>query len=186
MIDMENQGASVVITHHILEGKQQEYEKWLDDIMPISKHSEGFIDLQIVRPIPHLTFVYTVIIRFDTIKNLKNWMESSDRKRFIEKAHRFFKKDDKYQIKSGLDFLFNRETVSSKAPVRWKQFLVTWSAIYPLSLGVPVVVFWILNSLGSSLPHYFAALVNSGCIVLLMVYLVMPNYTRLIKRWLYK
>ena len=113
-------------------------------------------------------------------------MESPDRKRLIEKAHRLFKKDDRYQIKSGLEFLFNGETVSSKAPVRWKQFLVTWSAIYPLSLGVPLVVFWILNRLGSSLPHYSAALVNSGCIVLLMVYVVMPNYTKLIKRWLYK
>ena len=29
---MENSGASVVITHHILNGKQQEYEKWLEEI----------------------------------------------------------------------------------------------------------------------------------------------------------
>jgi antibiotic biosynthesis monooxygenase (ABM) superfamily enzyme len=46
---MENQGASVVITHHILDGKQSQYEKWLDEIVPVTKHSEGFIDLQIVR-----------------------------------------------------------------------------------------------------------------------------------------
>ncbi len=25
-------------------------------------------------------------------------------------------------------------------PVRWKQFLITWSAIYPLALGVPLMV----------------------------------------------
>ncbi len=101
---MENQGASVVINHHILDGKQSQYEKWLDEIVPVTKHSEGFIDLQIIRPIPDLTFVYTVIIRFDTINHLKNWMESEDRKQLIEKASPLFRKNDHYQIKSGLDF----------------------------------------------------------------------------------
>ncbi|MGQ7854095.1 hypothetical protein ACUN24_07580 [Pedobacter sp. WC2501] len=183
---MENSGASVVITHHILEGKQKEYEKWLDEILPVSKHATGFIDLQIVRPIPKLTFVYTVIIRFDTINNLKSWMESRDRKQLIEKASPFFRKNDRYQIKSGLDFLFNAENEGHKVPVRWKQYLVTWSAIYPLSLIIPVLLLPILRWLGIPVNHYFDAFINSGCIVLLMVYVVMPNYTRLIKKWLFK
>jgi antibiotic biosynthesis monooxygenase (ABM) superfamily enzyme len=183
---MENQGASVVITHHILDGKQQQYEKWLDEIVPITKHSNGFIDLQIVRPIPHLTFVYTVIIRFDTIENLKTWMESEDRKMLIQKANPFFKKNDNYQIKSGLDFLFNSEKEGTKVPVRWKQFLVTWSAIYPLSLLIPLIVLPILRFLQIPANHYFDALINSGFIVFLMVFVVMPNYTKIIKKWLYK
>jgi len=183
---MENSGASVVITHHILEGKQKEYEKWLDEILPVSKHATGFIDLQIVRPIPKLTFVYTVIIRFDTIDNLKSWMESNDRKQLIEKASPFFRKNDRYQIKSGLDFLFNAENEGHKVPVRWKQYLVTWSAIYPLSLIIPVLLLPFLRWLGIPVNHYFDAFINSGCIVLLMVYVVMPNYTRLIKKWLFK
>jgi len=183
---MENPGASVVITHHILDGKQQQYELWLAEIIPISKHAEGFIDLQIVRPIPKLTFVYTVIIRFDTIDHLRHWMESQERARLIEKANTFFRKNDRYQIKSGLDFLFNAENEGNKTPVRWKQFLATWSAIYPLSLLIPVLLFPLLRLLNVAANHYFDALVSSGCVVLLMVYLVMPNYTRLIKKWLYK
>lgn len=103
---METQGASVVITHHVLDGKQSEYEKWLDEILPLSKSAKGFIDWQIVRPIPNLTFVYTVIIRFDTIENLRNWMESDTRRKLIDKAHPLFTKEDNYEIKSGLDFLF--------------------------------------------------------------------------------
>ena len=182
---MENPGASVVITHHILENKQKEYEKWLDEIIPISHHAVGFIDLQIVRPIPKLTFVYTVIIRFDTIAHLKDWMESPDRKRLIEKANPFFRKNDRYQINSGLDFLFEANE-GSKAPVRWKQFFVTWSAIYPLSLIVPLIVLPFLRWIAVPTNHYFDALINSGCIVLLMVYVVMPNYTKVIKKWLYK
>lgn len=183
---MKNQGASVVITHHILDGKQKEYENWLKEIVPLTKHSEGFIDLQIVRPIPNLTFVYTVIIRFDTIDNLKKWMESDNRKKLIEKANPFFRKNDKYQIKSGLDFLFNTENEGSKVPVRWKQYLVTWSAIYPLSIVIPLILFPSLRFLQVPANHYFDAFISSGIIVLLMVFVVMPNYTKLIKKWLYK
>src|SRR3954451_16943582 len=61
---MVNQNASVVITHHIADGKQDEYEKWLDVIGPVARKSKGNIDWQIIRPIPKLTFNYTVIIRF--------------------------------------------------------------------------------------------------------------------------
>ncbi|MET3534986.1 antibiotic biosynthesis monooxygenase [Chryseobacterium limigenitum] len=183
---MENQGASVVITHHILDGKQKEYENWLKEIVPLTKHSEGFIDHQIVRPIPDLTFVYTVIIRFDTITNLKKWMESDDRKKLIEKANPLFRKNDNYQIKSGLDFLFNAENEGNKIPVRWKQFLATWSAIYPLSIIIPLILIPLLRFLKIPANHYFDALINSGIIVFMMVFVVMPNYTKLIKKWLYK
>ncbi|MEZ0130577.1 antibiotic biosynthesis monooxygenase, partial [Flavobacterium sp. LBUM151] len=96
------------------------------------------------------------------------------------------RKNDNYQIKSGLDFLFNSENEGNKVPVRWKQFLVTWSAIYPLSLVIPLLVIPVLRLLKIPANHYFDALVNSGFIVFLMVFVVMPNYTRLIKKWLYK
>jgi len=182
---MENQGASVVITHHILDGKQQEYEQWLNEIVPLTKHSEGFIDHQIVRPIPNLTFVYTVIIRFDTIENLKNWMESDDRKKLIEKASPMFRKNDNYKIKSGLDFLFESES-ETKIPVRWKQYLATWSAIYPLSLLIPLIILPFLRFLKIPINHYFDGLIVSGGIVFLMVYVVMPKYTKLIRKWLFK
>lgn len=183
---MENQGASVVITHHILEGKQKEYEGWLDEIIPQTRHAEGFIDLQIVRPIPGLTFVYTVIIRFSTIAQLKNWMYSENRKKLIEKANPLFTKNDNYEIRSGLDFLFTSESTSGKAPVRWKQFLVTWSAIYPLSLLVPLILLSFLDVLNVPKNHYLEALLISGIIVFLMVFVVMPVYTKLIRKWLYR
>ncbi len=182
---MENQGASVVISHHILDGKQQEYEQWLNEIVPLTKHSKGFIDHQIVRPIKDLTFVYTIIIRFDTIENLKNWMDSNDRKKLIEKANPFFRKNDNYKIKSGLDFLFETEN-ETKVPVRWKQYLVTWSAIYPLSLVVPLVILPLLRFLKIPVNHYLDGFFISGFIVFLMVFVVMPNYTKLIRKWLFK
>lgn len=183
---MENQGASVVINHHILDGKQSEYEDWLNEIGPICRSSKGNIDWQIIRPIPKLTYNYTVIIRFDTIENLKNWMESDVRESLIEKAKPLFTKDDDYYIKTGLDFLFLTENQTQKVPVRWKQYLVTWSAIYPLSIIVPLLLLPLLTFLGFSDNVLIKSFFVSGTIVFIMVYLLMPSYTRVIKKWLYK
>ena len=183
---MENQGASVVITHHILDNKQLEYDQWLAEIVPLTKHAKGFIDLQIIRPIPKLTFVYTVIIRFDTVDNLKIWMESDTRKRMIDRASPLFRKDDRYQIRSGLEFLFETPEQASKIPRRWKQYLVTWSAIYPLSLVMPMILLPVLRYFHIPQNRLSDGLLISGCIVFLMVYLVMPNYTKLIRKWLNK
>lgn len=183
---MENEGATVVITHHVLDGKHQAYEDWLNEIGPICRNAIGHIDWQIIRPIPSLTYSYTVIIRFDTIENLKNWMESYDRKRLIEKIRPLLFKDDNYFIKTGLDFLFTPNNDKTKIPLRWKQYLVTWSAIYPLSIIIPLILLPLLRILNIPQIRFIDSFFTSGIIVLMMVYIIMPNYTSWIKKWLYK
>ena len=133
-----------------------------------------------------MTFIYTVIVRFDTIENLKSWMESKERKRLIEKLNPISAKKDNYYIKSGLDFLFISENQNNKVPLRWKQYIATWSAIYPLSVIIPLIIVPFLRQLNFPQNRYLDSFFISGLIVLLMVYVVMPNYTRLIKKWLYK
>jgi antibiotic biosynthesis monooxygenase (ABM) superfamily enzyme len=183
---MEKQGASVVITHQIIAGKQQEYENWLNEIGPLCRNAVGHLDWQIIRPIPTLTSTYNVIIRFDSTAHLKDWMNSQERSRLIEKAAPFLDKGDNYTINSGLDFLFTPLESKTKVPLRWKQYLATWSAIYPLSIGIPLIILPILRKSGIPQYRYIDSLLISGVIVLLMVYLVMPYYTKLIKKWLYK
>lgn len=182
---MKKQGASVVINHQIIEGKQDEYETWLNEIGPLCRKYEGHMDWQIIRPIPNVTFTYTVILRFDTIENLKNWMHSEDRKNLIAKVRPLLAKDDDYYINSGLDFLFSPKNESTKAPVKWKQFLVTWSAIFPLVLFTPLAVLPLLGLFHISGNRYVDTFFITGTIVFLMVYVIMPRYTKWIKKWLY-
>lgn len=182
---MENTGASVVITHRIMEGKQQEYENWLTEIGPLCRSAPGHMDLQIIRPIPNLTFTYTVLIRFDSIGHLRNWMESEARLELINKVRPFLLKDDEYRISSGLDFLFTPQNMGTKPPVRWKQYMVTWSAIYPLVLFIPPLLVPVLRQAALPQSYYLDTLLITSTIVFLMVYLIMPHYTRLIKKWLY-
>lgn len=181
----EDQGATVVITHRVRSDRHADYERWLNEIAPLCKASPGHLDWHIVRPVPGLTETYTVVIRFDTKAHLQAWMNSPDRKRLIEQAKPLFVSGDDFFISSGLDFWFTPAGAKAKIPVRWKQYLVTWSAIYPLALGVPLVVAPALRAAGAPGHPWLTTLVVTGLVVFLMVYVVMPRYTRLIQRWLF-
>ncbi len=180
-----DQGATVVITHRVRARAQAEYERWLERIAPLCRASPGCLDWHIVRPIPGLTETYTVVIRFDTNEHLRLWMESDARARLIDEARPLFVTGDDFFISSGLDFWFTPAGAKAKLPVRWKQYLLTWSAIYPLALLVPMVVVPALDALGVPRLQPLTTLAVTGVVVFLMVYVVMPRYTRLVRRWLF-
>jgi antibiotic biosynthesis monooxygenase (ABM) superfamily enzyme len=182
---VENEGATAVITHKVREDKQPDYETWLNEVAPLCKASAGHLDWHIIRPIPGLTETYTVVIRFDTAANLQKWMDSPTRARLIEKVSPLLVRGDDFFVSSGLDFWFAPGGAKATVPLRWKQFIVTWSAIYPLVLGVPLVVTPALRRLGIPDDPLLTALAVTATVVFLMVYVVMPRYTRLIKRWLF-
>ena len=178
-------GATVVITHKVRESSHLEYDEWLDEIGPLCRASTGNLDWHIIRPILGLTSTYTIVIRFDTKEHLQLWMESPTRGQLIEKVEPLLVSGDDFYISSGLDFWFVPEGAKAKVPARWKQYLVTWSAIYPLALGVPLIVAPVLRSVGVANNHLFTTLVVTGVVVFLMVYVVMPRYTKLVRRWLF-
>lgn len=178
-------GATVVITHHVSQDQQPQYEKWLNEIGPICKASQGLLDWHIIRPIAGLTDTYTVIIRYDNHDHLKTWIESEDRKRLLSKIGNILANKEDVHINSGLDFLFNQAGDKPKTPVRWKQFLVTWSAIFPLVACIPLILLPILRVLHVPNIHLLHTLIVTGVVVSLMVYVVMPRYTKLVRRWLF-
>jgi antibiotic biosynthesis monooxygenase (ABM) superfamily enzyme len=180
------QGATVVITHRVRDGQHETYATWLNEIGPLVRAWKGHLDWQIIRPLTGLTGTYTVVIRFDSRENLESWMHSPERLRLIDKVQPLLAQKDDFFIRSGLDFWFTPEGAKAKIPVRWKQFLVTWSAIFPLVLGASLVVPPLLRILGLPDNHYLYTLLATGLVVFMMVYVVMPRYTKLIQRWLFE
>ncbi|SDT09550.1 hypothetical protein SAMN05216421_2884 [Halopseudomonas xinjiangensis] len=183
--DPRDVGATAVITHRVQSEKHTQYEAWLNEIAPVCRAWPGHLDWHIVRPIPRLTETYTIIIRFDTAEHLRNWMQSSERERLIDKVKPLFAGADDFYISSGLDFWFAPEGAKAKVPKRWKQYLITWSAIFPLVLGVPYLVGPALDLLGIAGSRVLSTLMVTAIIVFLMVYVIMPRYTRLVQRWLF-
>jgi uncharacterized protein len=89
------------------------------------------------------------------------------------------------EIATGLEYWFTPPSVAPLRAKPFKQFLVTLSAIYPLTQIVP----WLLQPLLTLEPLRrwppVQGLIVVLAIVYLMVYVIMPRYTRLVARWLF-
>ncbi len=178
-------GASAVITHRVSAAQQPAYEQWLEEISPVCRASAGMLDWHLIRPIAGYTDTYTVVIRYDSEQHLKQWMSSDIRQQLIAKVEKLLNAKDSYQIKSGLDFWFVADTGKVLLPVRWKQFLLTWSAIFPLVSGVSLLMIPLMDQAGLPQNRLLHTFLITGVVVALMVYLVMPRYTKLVRNWLY-
>ena len=88
-------------------------------------------------------------------------------------------------IKTGFEFWFTPPP-AGKAAKPYKQYLVTLSAIYPLTILVPSALQPLFAQVpGLALPG-IRQLLSAAIIVALMVYVIMPRYTRALSRWLWR
>lgn len=174
-----------VIRHTVMAGKEQEYEAWLREIVPIAGSAQGHSGVNVIRPHSG-SRTYTIVLHFDRLEHLEQWLASDIRKRLILKVQHLLEDGDQVEIKTGLEFWFTPSASEQKRAKPYKQFLITLSAIFPLTMLVP----WSLAPLFRAVPTFglpgISNFVAAAIIVALMTYVIMPRYTRLIAGWLYR
>ena len=177
-----NKSVALIITHTVKAGEENRYEVWLTEILSAVSSFPGYLGREIFRPTQG-TRTYTSIVRFDANDHLNAWLESETRRSFVDRVSDLLKKGDVHEIRTGIDFWFTPEGV--KPPRPWKQFLLTLSAVYPLSLAIVSLLRYaadVVPVLGQPLIN---GLLTSATLTALLTFTVMPRYTRLMKRWLY-
>jgi antibiotic biosynthesis monooxygenase (ABM) superfamily enzyme len=179
----EHSEVTSVIRHSVKEGRQDEYESWLRQIVPTAAKFPGHRGVNVIRP-PAGAREYTVVLHFDTIDNLRGWLDSAERRQLIGKVLPILAGEDSVEIKTGLEFWFTPP--SGKQLARpYKQYLVTLSVIYPLSILVPALFALAFERIPVLLPQYIRQLFTDAALVGLITYVIMPRYVRLIAKWLY-
>ena len=120
------------------------------------------------------------------IEHLEGWLSSNARKRLLAEIEPYLEGGDQVENTTGLEFRFTPPDSEQKQAKRYKQFLVTWSVIFPLTIFVP----WVLHPLFQTIPLLglpgISNLIIAGMIVGLLTYVIMPPYTRMITTWLYR
>ncbi|MGB0134304.1 antibiotic biosynthesis monooxygenase [Dokdonella sp.] len=175
--------ATLVIQHWIGRGKSEEYEQWLGRIMPASQSFPGHLGANVIRP-SDADQPYTIVLRFDTIEHLEGWARSDRRKALVSEIAHLLVAPDTVNVHTGAAFWFTPVMAGAKAPVRWKQALLTLVVIYPLTLAIPALLGMVFAAVpwsGGRLVDGFIAFVT---IVVLVVYLIMPRLTRWLAGWL--
>lgn len=181
-----SEAATFVIRHAVAAKHREDYERWLNEIGEEGRGFEGHLGAQIIRPPKSCSpCTYITTVRFDSEEHLLAWANSEARAKHLERIEHILLDGDNVEIHSGIAFWFTpQESMAQARP--WKQFLVVLSAIYPLTIIVP----WLLGPLFDILPEtgsfWLSKLIGSVCITGLMVYVIMPRYTRLVSSWLYR
>lgn len=174
----------MVIRHHVRPGAQTQYLEWLKRIIPVAARFPGHRGVNVLPPGGEGA-LYTITIRFDTLVQAQDWLGSTIRQALMGQAMGMLEHSEEVHTVTGLEFWFTPQA-GAKHARPFKQFLVTLSVIYPLTLVLP----WLLAPLIERVPllHHQAVsgLVIAAAIVGLMTYVVMPRYTRLVRRWLFE
>lgn len=183
----EESGAiTLKICHRVKPEARAEYEAWLKRIIHVAGQYPGHLGVHILRPAEGHND-YEIALRFASHAEAGRWLESAERKALINDALPAFREEEVIQIQSGIDYWFSPPNAPvNKQPVRWKQWLVTTSVIWPLTMLVPFLwgplfaLFPWLNTWG--IRHGVVA----ASVVGLVVYVVMPRVVRLVASWMFR
>jgi uncharacterized protein len=176
---------TVVIQHQPKPQAQLPYEQWLKKIMPVAARFPGHRGVNVIRPAAG-AMGYTVTLRFDSLPHAEDWLRSEARRELVAEVEPLLSRSETLDTVTGLEFWFAPAAAAQPRARPYKQLLITWSVIYPLTLLVP----WLVQPLVAAVPVLGEPLVEhlivTGLVVALITYVVMPRYVRLVAGWLYR
>jgi antibiotic biosynthesis monooxygenase (ABM) superfamily enzyme len=183
MSETQQETVTLVVRHQVRPNHVPRYEAWLRRIIATASQCPGHLGVDVVRSRQASLAQFTCVLRFASLQQLQDWIESEQRRQLIAEVEPLLRAGDQLEIAQGKEFWFMPESAQSPPP-RWKQACVTFLVILPLSLLVPLLwqpLFQLAPWLGGYLPSNIAITLS---IVLLVVYLFMPMATRLFAAWL--
>jgi hypothetical protein len=179
----DNQPVTAVISQRVPRRHQAAYERWMQGISEAARQFPGHSGITVIRPEAGICVEFVIILKFDCYGNLKRWLDSDERQRWLAKAQPFIAVQDQVQILTGFETWF---TLPARAvqgtPARYKMAILTTFAVFcAVNLFNPIL----LPLLTRFLPRLLASLAVTYLVVLFLTYGVMPRLTKLFRRWLY-
>lgn len=179
--DALSEPATVVFSWTAKPGKEDVFEQRMHEIHRIARTYPGHMGVTTIKS-PERSGSFQTVLRFDTKAHLDAWLRSPIRKKLArsieEVAH-----NEQTKLATGLETWFEVPGHTITPPPRWKMVVVTFIAIYPISLAYGLVV----ASHMANWPVWTRSLILPLFAPVLLTYLFMPFLTqRVLKRWLYR
>lgn len=173
---------TVVARRRVRQGKEPDYEAWLDRLIRQASALPGYLGTNVQRPQPGGPREYTSVFRFDSVEHLREFEESELRRRALREVVDYVESDAVWEKLTGLEFWFTPPpgTVVPQ-PSRLRMAVVMVFVVYGLVLSIGTLVSYVL----STAPTPLRLLVTITIEVFLMTYVIMPRLTRWLARWIY-
>jgi antibiotic biosynthesis monooxygenase (ABM) superfamily enzyme len=175
----EREPATAVFARRVKPGREAQYESLARQMVETSKAFPGQLAATVLHE--NDSRDYTLLYSFTDRSALQAWLESPDRRQLLREADALAEQHLRLPPLTGLETWFplpHRATI--KPPPRWKMWLVSLLAIYPLvvifqATIVPPIKAWPLLARSAILPL---------TLLTLMTFVVMPVVTRVVQSWL--
>ncbi len=176
-------GVTVVITRRVKPGHEPAYEAALAALQADGPRFDGYLGATTQRPPPGAAEpVYTSVIRFAQVEQLRAFERSERRAAFAAAVTPHVLADAAWAEHTGLEFWFSPPAGTVVAqPVRWRMALVMVLVVYLLVAAIGGAV----GALLPGLPPALRLLLTIALEVALLTWWLMPRLTRWLAHWIY-
>lgn len=165
-------------------GMERELEVWMEGIGTAASRFPGFLGRKVIHPRPGSGGDYVVILWFERLEHLENWVISGERASWIERGEALVEGGFHFENVSGLESLFlsttQRKAAGGVAPPRWKMAVVLVVLLYPLVLALRYLYDGMFPG-WSDPARVLLGVVSSVAIV---TFVALPLSVRILRPWL--
>ncbi len=174
------EAVTVVVTHSLRPGHEQEFEAWLRGIGATAAQYDGYRGYVTI-PQGVDSLERHVAFRFDSVQELEAFWLSSDSEEWRSQLDQLVTEPSRYHKEVGLEHWFMAPG-SGVAPSRHRMTVVVFLAILPLVSLIPSrLTPW----LAGYMPAWLAGVLTTAVLVILMSYVAMPLVAHLFRSWLH-
>lgn len=174
---------TLVIRHQPLADQQDAYQRWLQRAVTAARAACGHLGVDVIPPAEEGA-AFTTLVRFADVDQLQAWLASPERQALIAEVTPLLHEADAPEVHADAEFWFNPPRPGVRPPPAWKQAVLTYLVIAPLTMLIPPLwqpLFARYPALAGTVP---SNLLITLCIVPLVVFLIMPRVSRLCAPWL--
>jgi uncharacterized protein len=172
---------TVLYSRRVKPGREADFETWARGIVAAARQFPGHLGASVLDAPGSRE--YHILFSFADPRSLRAWLDSDERRRWLARVGELLEADRGLQQLTGLETWFKlpgANVPTMTPPPRWKMWLVSLIAVYPLVLAFQALVVPRMARL--SLP--LRALVFPLVLLTLMTFVVMPMVTWALRRWL--
>ena len=174
---------TMLITRRVLYGQTAAFKELMQKMEEAAQQFSGHMGGFLIEPEHGEESCYHMLFAFDSQDPMKAWIDSNERRVWLERIADVTHGDAFARVLSGLEAWFAIPVARTKPPPpRWKMAIVTWMGIYPLVL---LATYTVMPMLSVHLHRAFVMCVSTALIVTAMTWLVMPLLVRLFAAWLF-
>jgi uncharacterized protein len=172
---------TVLYSRRVKPGREADFEAWARGIVAAARQFPGHLGASVLDAPGSRE--YHILFSFADPRSLRAWQDSEERRRWLARVGELLEADRGLQQLTGLETWFKlpgSNVPTMKPPPRWKMWLISLMAVYPLVLAFQALAVPRM----ARLPLPLRALLFPLVLLTLMTFVVMPVVTRVLHRWL--